>query len=142
MSEPHDRDDRNNDDKPRKKFKGMEKRRRTVVPRAREAQHNVERRLGEMDGIREGLENIRLKTDANEELDECKRRVLSLQGEIQGLGQAYTTITRRLYNLEETLITKLLPYVNFEQIANDANSTQDNDLTRILKRILVLRHRQ
>jgi len=138
--EHHDRDDRNNDHTPRKKSKIIERQRRKVVPKSK-LEDNRGRALG-MDGLGEQLGGMRLRND-NEELDDCKRRVMSLREQLKSLGVAYANITKRSYSLEDTLITKLLPYFDFNNISSaDANRIQDEELHRILRRILVLRHRQ
>lgn len=137
--EPHDRDDRNNDHTPRKKSKIIERQRRRVVPKSK-LEDNRGQALG-MDGLGEQLGGMRLQ-NVNEELDDCKRRVMSLREQLKSLGIAYANITKRSYSLEDTLITKLLPYFNFDTISADANRIQDEELDRILKRILALRHRQ
>ena len=137
--EPHDRDDRNNDHTPRKKSKIIERQRRKVVPKSK-LEDNRGRALG-MDGLGEQLGGMRLQND-NEELRDCKRRVISLRAQLKSLGIAYVNITKRSYTLEDTLIPKLLPYFNFDTISADANRIQDEELDIILKRILALRHRQ
>jgi len=132
---PHDRDDRNNDHAPRKKSK-TETQRRIVVPKST-LKDNRGQVLG-MEVLGEQLGGMRLR-NANEQLEDCNRRVMSLRGEIKGLGIAYTKITQRLYNLEDSLITKLLPYFDFDKISADATRIQDKELDEIFKRILVLR---
>ena len=136
--EPH-RDGRNNDHAPRKKSKIIETQRRRVVPKSK-LEDNRGRALG-IDGLGEQLGGMRLR-NVNEEIDDCKRRVMSLREQLKSLGIAYANITKRSYSLEDTLITKLLPYFNFDSISADANRIQDEELDRILKRILALRHRQ